>query len=369
MTENCSPTPDANPGTPPPLGRAWLAWFLILPLAAMGIADPMSAEQLMLGWLYLPLQSLSRMTVEWPTVLLAGIILPLFVAMLATPIERRGILWPARQARRITVLLFLTFAVGTATIGLAHQAIWLVQGSGPRAEKTSPVPLLSPIVNAARDASDSPWKSGFRDLTLGIHSFLTAQKGRFPAGGTITADGRQLHSWMTVIGPYYGLSTEDVRFDLPWHDEPNARLFRCQTYYFVNPQMSELFDAEGFGLSHIAANVRLMPIGVVPDSAHPRFIDRMADQSYESIHDGASHTILLGQVVENLQPWGSPRNVRDPAVGLGDPNGFGALPQERGVLVAMVDGSVRTLSTRTDASVMRALATPDGGEAAPSFDE
>ena len=133
--------------------------------------------------------------------------------------------------------------------------------------------------------------------------------------------------------------------------------------------MTELFDAEGYGLSHIAANVRLMPIDVVPDSSHRRFTDRMNDRSVESIRDGASHTILLGQVVQNLQPWGSPRNVRDPAVGLGNPNGFGALPHEPGVLVSMADGSVRTLSTKTDASVMRALATPDGGEAVPSFDE
>lgn len=368
MIETASPVDRPNP-LPEPRRRTWLKPLLIALFLAGWIADPVSAEQFALGWVYLPLQSLTRMTVDWPSVLLATITLPLFVTILATVLARQGLLRPVRQARRMTTLFLLIFVAGTATIGLGHQATWLAQGSGPKGEKTNPISLMSPILKASRDERRSRGKNEVKQLSIGIHAFLTAQSGLFPAGGTMTPDGRQLHGWLTTIGPYYGLSTEGIRFDRPWYEEPNARLFRCQIPFVVNREMSEIFDSEGFGLSHVAANIRVMPIEVVPHPAHQWFLDRAVDRRFQAIRDGASHTILLGQVVKTLQPWGSPRNVRDPAIGLGHPNGFGALPGEAGVLMAMADGAVRTLSIQTDSAVLQALATPAGGEATVAFDE
>ena len=80
------------------------------------------------------------------------------------------------------------------------------------------------------------------------------------------------------------------------------------------------------------------------------------------IADGAANTIMAGEVVGQLPAWGHPTNWRDPAAGLeGRPDQFGS-PWKQGVNVLLADGGVRTLSRDTDPRVLRALATPAGGE-------
>ncbi len=59
-------------------------------------------------------------------------------------------------------------------------------------------------------------------------------------------------------------------------------------------------------------------------------------------------------------------NVRDPARGINrSPEGFGGPPGWNGAMFLMCDGSVKFLSENTDLSVMKALATPTGGETNP----
>lgn len=83
----------------------------------------------------------------------------------------------------------------------------------------------------------------------------------------------------------------------------------------------------------------------------------------EEVTDGLSHTFLLGQVAANFSPWAKPGNWRDPGLGINtSPNGFGA--PGPGALMMMCDGSVRFFTNSTDKSVLKALATPAGGEKA-----
>ena len=85
--------------------------------------------------------------------------------------------------------------------------------------------------------------------------------------------------------------------------------------------------------------------------------------SLAQITDGTSSTILLGTVGEQFKPWGHPANVRDPALGINrSPQGFGGPPGWNGAMFLMCDGSVKFLRDDTDLSVMKALATPAGGE-------
>lgn len=76
--------------------------------------------------------------------------------------------------------------------------------------------------------------------------------------------------------------------------------------------------------------------------------------------------ILVGEVNAGFRPSGHPINWRDPSDGLGGgPRAFGGPPASTGVHFLMADGSVRSLSPRTDPAVLRALATPAGGEEVP----
>jgi len=72
---------------------------------------------------------------------------------------------------------------------------------------------------------------------------------------------------------------------------------------------------------------------------------------------------LLGETNANFSPWGKPMNVRDPALGINkSPNGFGGPNYRHYALMTMCDGTVHYFGEDTSPEIMRALATPNGGE-------
>ncbi len=83
---------------------------------------------------------------------------------------------------------------------------------------------------------------------------------RLPADGTLDERGVPLHSWETLLLPYLNFNTETINFKLPWNHPANARNFRCALPVFVNPDFRtvKLYDDHGFGLSHYAANSRVV---------------------------------------------------------------------------------------------------------------
>lgn len=148
------------------------------------------------------------------------------------------------------------------------------------------------------------------------------------------------------------------------------------TYWtFINPsQDGPYFDDAGYGLSHVAGNIRVLPIRAVRHASKDtqvkldrNWIEQLKKKNQlfklSQIPDGTSNTILVGTVGERFKPWGHPANVRDPAEGVGrSPDGFGGPRSWNGGMFLMCDGSVKFLGNQTDLKLMRTLATPDGGE-------
>lgn len=83
--------------------------------------------------------------------------------------------------------------------------------------------------------------------------------------------------------------------------------------------------------------------------------------TFREIRDGRTNTIGCGEVVSNIRPWADPRNLRDPAIGLNVPGGYGS-PWPGGVQLGFMDGSARFVSDKISSEVLRALSTPSGGE-------
>ena len=195
----------------------------------------------------------------------------------------------------------------------------------------------------------------------------------------MSQDGELLHGWAILIGPFHSYMAPDLDYSRSWRVSPNDRFYKCQDRVFLNPsQASEVFDDNGFGLSHWAGNVHVLPIRTVQiddaiDDADKRIVGGRLTKlnlglSLKQIADGPSNTILLGTVGQNFKPWGHPANVRDPSLGVNrSPEGFGGPPAWNGAMFGMCDGSVRLLSNETDLAIMKALATPDGGEDVPEF--
>ena len=86
----------------------------------------------------------------------------------------------------------------------------------------------------------------------------------------------------------------------------------------------------------------------------------------QDIADGTSNTVFCGEVRERFRPWGHPANWRDPAAGINQsPEGFGS-PVADGCLFLMGDGTVRLVNKNIAPNMLKALATPDGGEDVPN---
>ncbi len=187
-------------------------------------------------------------------------------------------------------------------------------------------------------------------MTPSTTSPRSASKAIFPPE-------EQLQSWQVDILPYLdqGPLYDQIQRDKPWDDPANQAAFSVTIPTFLNPSVpSDPTNEQGYALSHYAANSRVM-------SATTRV-------SLADITDGTSNTLLAGDVRDGFRPWGDPANARDPARGLqGTADTFGSY-HVGGANFLLADGSVRFIGNNIDPAVMESLATPDGGEPAPSFD-
>lgn len=137
-----------------------------------------------------------------------------------------------------------------------------------------------------------------------------------------------------------------------WDAPANAAYFHCVIPEFIQPGLrgADLTDPWGFGLSHFAANVHVLG----PNRG----------LGLKDIPDGAANTVLIGEVNADFRLWGDPVNWRDPVEGVNrSPRGFGGPRGAGGANFLMADGSVRFVGERVGTDVLRALATPAGGEA------
>lgn len=243
-----------------------------------------------------------------------------------------------RHAFRLSLLAFLSllvsFTAGLAFTGTMHQIGWLIREGEPL------------------DVYRYEQANRFRTIGVASHAYLDAYR-RFPPGGTTLPAATPGHSWMTLLLPYGGPADLVNQIDLhrSWRDPVNKPPFSQSLYLFwgrptATPQD---FDPEGYAYASIAGNLHVLKtnIGLTSDD----------------ISDGLSNTILAGEVGSRYKPWADPTNLRDPARGINrDPNGFGARWPPRGAEFLMTDGGARMINPDIDPQILRALATPNGGE-------
>lgn len=249
--------------------------------------------------------------------------------------------WPAAWRLKWTLsavaMTFLLFTAGISLIGVTHQAAWLATSKEP----------LTGEAYAGHMWTDT--RNALKYVGLGLHNQHDVH-GAFPAGGTFDEDGNGLHSWVTHT--LLMLNYENpVDMKLPWRHPKNEPHFRSVVSVLINPELrtAAARDADGFGLSHYAANVRVLG---------PNRPMRL-----EEITDGISNTLLIGEANTGFRPWGDPVNGRDPAAGIGEsPEQFGGPAGTGGATFLMADGSVRVMSEDVDPAVLRALATPAAGD-------
>ena len=363
---------------------AAMVFMVAIPLLAIAGEH---IEQLLLGWLYFPLRTVPQMSIDWPTAILGTVCSLLFVVGLhrtarwflrSTTEEAVAVTynWTWRSSLVVSATLFVLFASGTALVGATHQFIWLLSGRSDSSSEAIPVSELGAVAQARDAARRTMARNELKQFGLALHNFHDTF-GAFPPGGTMNEDGELLHGWAVFLGMYTSYYAKDVDYRMSWRTPPNDRVYKCQISDFLNPaQPGSVFDSEGFGLCHWAGNIHVLPIRLVrPDDSkahdgYSGYVEQLKKRkqavSLDQITDGTSNTILLGTVGERFKPWGHPANVRDPALGINrSPEGFGGPHGWHGGMFLMCDGSVKFLSDKTDLKMMKALATPAGGETIP----
>jgi hypothetical protein len=328
--------------------KFWILLAVLAPiLLIVGLArNPAITLLILFGWAQYLARVLPRMTMDCGTVAVGTVAFVLFAA----GIHALGRTWRPRTATapwRLrwsltgVALVLLMFTAGLAVIAIVHQVAWL---------SASKQPLF--VLGVQEYSSSMTQRNHLMMIGMAARDHV-GFKGSLPSGGTFAPDGTGLHSWETqiLLFGFDGYYEKGIDLSLPWNHEQNAPAFKKVHPSYLNAALGDppILDGDGYGLSHYSANVHLMG---------PNRSLKLAD-----ITDGLGNTLLVGEVNTAFMPWGHPCNWRDPAKGINrSPQGFGGPPSERGAWFAMADGSARFVSDRVSQEVLRALATPAGGE-------
>lgn len=266
--------------------------------------------------------------------------------------------WTWRSTTAVCVGIGLLFAASVAMVASLHQLIWLAgnsqsstQHAGRWSRAAGPLSVISQVRQATWRTQS---KNQMKQLMMAMHNYHDVYS-QFPPGAILHSDGVADRGWVAANASYqFWIQNADF-FHRHWDHTDIQGTSKSAVPEFMHPELGwhGQFDDRGFALMHYAGNVHVFP--------------NNRGLKLSEITDGTSHTLGIGEVAENFQPWASPWNRRDPADGINDvPWGFGGPPWQRGAQFGMVDGSVRFLSKNIDRQVLKALGAPAGGERIPA---
>jgi prepilin-type processing-associated H-X9-DG protein len=328
---------------------------IVLIAAVPGFFEAVFA--LAIGWLKYPLSVLPSMRWDVAGILTAIVCLTPFVWGLhrlcacfsIQKVKAESTQWQPKWTMAIAGILLFSCAVGIGMLGAVHQFVWLFTSKEPWIQSW-------PGMTAREPSPLSESRNNLKQFGLAFHNYHDTNDGLLPPGTTFDEFGRPLHGWQTFLLPYLDQQSLYERIDLTrsWSDQVNADAFSTVLYVYQNPKIAadssvDSVDAQGRALSHYAGNR-----WTVGSHAAMKLSDFL---------DGTTNTFLAGEVTADFLPWGHPQNYRDPQLGINkSPDGFGGLWKGRGANFLFADGSVRFLDENIAPEVLRALATPAGGE-------
>ncbi len=201
-------------------------------------------------------------------------------------------------------------------------------------------------------------KNNLKQIALGFHNYHDAHR-HFPAA----AGGDPPVSWrVLLLTQIHDKAQLEDRYDqhATWDSGVNRPIQKEECQTFICPSRPSSLDQQG----------RVLTSYLAPTGAGTAFYGQEGIPISE-FKDGTSNTLLVLEACGSDIVWTEPR---DQPVGTAtmDVNGPGQRPGKSdslissyhtaGAQVALADGSVRFVSESTDARVLRALLSIDGGE-------
>jgi hypothetical protein len=246
--------------------------------------------------------------------------------------------WPLRRTAGLVLGFSFAFIAGLSVVGIAHQLTWLA---------TSREPFLT---GGREGFARSTSINHMKQFGLALHNYHDAYES-LPPGAIQSSTGRPVHGWQTLLLPYLDHKpvSDQLDLSLPWDAPTNAEVFETPIGEFSSPRLQMAQNRwDRSAESHFAGNIRVLRPG--------------KPLTFAAITDGESQTLLVGEVAAGFKPWGDPTNLRDPALGLHvSPHTFGFSSTES-TWFLHADGSVHEYHPDTNLAVLKALATPAGGD-------
>ncbi|MDP1562022.1 MAG: DUF1559 domain-containing protein [Pirellulaceae bacterium] len=230
----------------------------------------------------------------------------------------------------VLIILAVLFVVALCVIGLL-------------------VALLLPAVAQARSAAQRAMaQNSAHQITLALLNY-EAVHGKFPAAQTTGDGSKPLMSWRVEILPFLEESSiyEKLQREQAWNGPANLPFTNLPVRAFTSPRCP---DTDGTNRTAFVAVVG-------PDTVlRPDRTRKMRE-----IADGASNTAMLMELFESDIAWAEPRDISvEEAVRL-----IQSCPDQRGLAVAMADGSVQTLPPTTSEETIIKMFNCSDGAASP----
>jgi hypothetical protein len=216
--------------------------------------------------------------------------------------------------------------------------------------------MLSPSINHGPPGPRAVSLNNLKCIGLSVHNYATEHDGSLPPHAILSLEGSPNFGWATSLLPFLEQTNlyEHLELEKPWDDSANQELASRRLEIFLNPRVDGPTEEHGYALLHYAVNSQL----VRPDKSWS--LDEISDK------DGLGNTILCGEISNHFRPWAAPGSLRDPVQGIGDsPDQFGMEVEDGLVIFAFADGSSKPVSRDIDPKILKAWATPDGGEIIP----
>jgi hypothetical protein len=245
----------------------------------------------------------------------------------------------------------LVRSTGTLPLGPLASANSLVGGSP--ASTGVLVALLLPAVQAAREAAQRANASNnYRSIMLAMLNYETANR-RLPAPAIVDKAGKPLLSWRVAILPFLEQQElyQQFHLDEPWDSKHNKQLLARMPEVYGDPSLPPVVAGAGLTTAQL------------PMGKGTAFRDLATSPKMDAITDGTSNTAAVIEVSrDRAVPWTKPVDHEFDATKPLDGLGHATRPGQM-FFISFFDGSVHTFDPSIDPDVIRAVMTPDGGEA------
>ncbi len=305
-------------------------------------------------------------------------LIPAARTALAARIKRLGqeVGWgqvqPLWADRYETFLKHALSAIRPLRRDVVDDVLWLRSGwdNDPVSTALTSLDAVGPVKTDWLAAAGDCDRGNQQKILSGLDDYRRAE-GSYPAGavgGALLPPQTRL-SWLASLLPYQERRDwhRRLQFGYPWNSEQNTPVTTRPLATVVNPALGASKTDDGFPVTHYVGVAGLGKDAGGLSRSDPKAgvfgFGRTVRR--QDIADGASNTIAVLGVCDDLGPWsaGGHATVR----GLSErpyingPDGFGS-GQPQGMLAGMADGSTRFISKDIDPRVLEQMVTTHGGD-------